>query len=424
VNTNYSVACSSHKILWKSFLFVIIYLACFSTRAESLSISRALQLAEQNAPTLSMQEAEIEFARNAAIPAGELPDPKLFAALDNFPISGPSRLSFSQEPMTMQKIGIMQEVPNSAKRSARVGAAKAAVDRAHTLQSIERLRVRRETALAWITRYVAEQKLAFFDELEYENKLLADAVNTQQIAGTGTPTDPVLPREEFAMLAEWRDELVRDQSTSIAKLRRWIGADAEQPLAGDLPEWPIARVTLEHRLHQHPELTIFEPMGRMIDAGVKEAEAMKKPDWSVEFAYQHRDDSFGDMVSLQFTFDLPIFPGQRQDPQIAARRAERLKLDAEREATFREHTEMLESDLAEYEQISRAMERQQGTFLPLAQEKVDLALAAYRVNKSDLMSVITARRELIDVRLRVIDLEGQRSRAATRLHFTYGDDLP
>lgn len=424
MNTNYSVVCSSHIILWKSFLAVIIYLACINARAESLSISYALQLAEQNAPTLSMQQAEIEFARNAAIPAGELPDPKLFAALDNFPVSGPARLSFSQEPMTMQKIGIMQEVPNSAKRRARVGVAEAAVDRAYTLQSIERLRVRRETALAWIARYVAERKLALFDELEYENRLLAEAVNTQQIAGTGIATDPVLPREELAMLAVWRDELVRDQSTATAKLRRWIGADAEQPLAGGLPEWTVTREVLEHRLHQHPELTIFEPMGRMIDAGVKEAEAMKKPDWAVEFAYQHRDDNYGDMVSLQFTIDLPLFPGQRQDPQIAARRAGRLKLDAEREATFREHTEMLESDLAEYEQLSRAMLRQQGTFLPLAQEKVDLALAAYRVNKADLMSVITARRELIDVRLREIDLEGQRTQAAARLHFTYGDDLP
>ena len=424
MNTYYTSVYSLHVIAWKYILVIISSIAFMDASAEPLSFSKALQLAEQNAPTLSMQQAEIEFARYTAIPAGELPDPRLFAGIENFPVSGPASGSLTEDFMTMEKIGIVQEIPNSDKRNARISAAEAAVDRASTLQLIELLRVRRETALAWISRYIVERKLGLFDELEYENRLLVEAVNTQQIAGSGTATDPVLPREEAAMLAEWHDELVRDQTDAIAKLRRWIGVDAGQPLAGDPPDWPVSQEILEHRLHQHPELIVFEPMGRMIDAEIKEAEAMKKPDWAVEFAYQNRDDSFGDMVSLQFTLDLPIFPGRRQDPQIAARRAERLKLDAEREATFREHTEMLESDLAEHEQLSRALLRQQETFLPLAQEKVDLALAAYRVNKADLMSVVTARRGLIDARVRMIDLEGQRARSAARLHFTYGGDLP
>jgi outer membrane protein TolC len=410
--------------VWKLFLVLILYLSGTGARAGSLGFSQALELAEQNAPTLSVQQAETESASHAAIPAGALPDPRLFAGIENFPVSGPASGSLTEDFMTMQKIGIMQEIPNSDKRHARVSAAEAAVDRARVFQSIELLRVRRETAIAWIARHTTERKLELFDELENENRLLADTVNTQQVSGTGAATDPVLPREEAAMLEEWRDKLLRDRSAAIAKLRRWLGAGAEQPLAGDPPDWPISREILEHRLHQHPELTVFGPMGRMIEAQVREAEAMKKPDWAVEFAYQHRDDAFGDMVSLQFTFDLPLFPGQRQDPQIAARRAERIRLDAEREATFREHNEMLESDLAEYEQLDRALQRQKEAFLPLAQEKVDLALSAYRAGKADLMSVINARRTLIEARLRMLDLEGQRSQAAARLHFAYGDDLP
>ncbi len=424
MNTYYSGVNSSHVIAWKYFLAVMLCIAYTNVRAGSLSFSQALQLAEQNAPTLSMQQAEIESARYAAIPAGELPDPKLFAGIDNFPISGPPGFEPGQEPMTMLKIGVMQDIPNTAKRRARVAAAAAAVDRAQVLKAVERLRVRRETALAWIARYTVERKLALFDELYHENRLLAESVNAQQVAGTGTITDTILPREDAAILAERHDELVRDQSAATAKLRRWIGASAEQPLAGEPPVWPISREVLEQRLHQHPELVVFGPMGWMIDAEVREAEAMKKPDWAMEFAYQRRDDNFGDMVSLQFTLDLPLFPGRRQDPQIAARRSERLKVDAEREATLREHTEILEADLAEYEQLVYALQRQQKTLLPLAQEKVDLALAAYRgAGKIDLISVIIVRRELIDARLRAVDLEGQRSQAAARLHFAYGEDL-
>jgi outer membrane protein TolC len=298
------------------------------------------------------------------------------------------------------------------------------VDRSRIEKTVEVLRVRRETAIAWITRHTVEQKFMLLEDLDHENHLLAEAVRARQVGASVSPADVVMPDVEAAMIAERRNELTREQETAKAALRRWIGPDADAPLAGDPPEWPIARDVLTHRLHQHPELAAFGPMGQMLDAEVREAEAMKKPDWAVELAYQRRDQDYGDMVSLMFTLDLPVFPGKRQDPQIAAKRAERLKLDAEREAALREHTEMLETDLAEYEQLERSLQRQKETLLPLAQKKVELALAAYSAGKLELITVIAARRDLIDLSLRTIDLAGQRAQTAARLHFAYGEDTP
>ncbi|MGH8120765.1 MAG: TolC family protein [Gammaproteobacteria bacterium] len=392
--------------------------------AGPLSFDDALQLAEHNAPTLEAQQAQVDAVNSLTIAAAELPDPKLSIGIENFPISGPPRFSFAEEPMAMAKIGLMQEFPNSDKRRARVAEAGAAVDRARIETTFARLQVRRETALAWISRHTVEKKFLLLDELEHENRLLAEAVRARQVGAGLSPDEVVMPDVEAAMIAERRDELARDQETAKAALRRWIGPDADAPLAGDPPGFPIARDILVHRLHQHPELTAFGPMGQMLDAEVREAEAMKKPDWAVELAYQKRDADFGDMVSLMFTLDLPVFPGKRQDPQIAAKRAERLKLDAEREATLREHTAMLETDLAEYEQLGRSLQRQNETLLPLARKKVDLALAGYSAGKIDLITVIAVRRELIDLCLRNIDLEGQQLQTAARLYFTYEEDAP
>ena len=410
--------------LLRSGLIIIPGMIGMPVFANSLSFDDALQLAEHNAPVLEAQQAQVDAVNSLTISAGELPDPKLSIGLENFPISGPPRFSFSEEPMTMEKVGIMQEIPNQDKRRARVAEAEAAVDRARIEKTVELLRVRRETALAWIARHTVEQKFGLLDALEHENQLLAEAVRARQVGASVSPADVVMPDVEAAMIAERRDEVTRDQETAKAALRRWIGPDADAPLAGDPPQWPITRDGLLHRLHQHPELAAFGPMGQMLDAGVREAEAMKKPDWAVELAYQRRDEDYGDMVSLMFTLDLPLFPGKRQDPQIAAKRAERLKLDAEREAMLREHTEMLETDLAEYEQLERSLQRQKETLLPLAQKKVDLALAAYSAGKLELITVIAARRDLIDLSLRTIDLAGQQTQTAARLHFAYGEDTP
>ena len=162
-------------------------------------------------------------------------------------------------------------------------------------------------------------------------------------------------------------------------------------------------------------------MTREAQAKVREAQAEKKSDWSWEVDYQHRDRQFGDMVSVQLSWDLPLFPQTRQNPKIAAREAEVNQLESEREALSREHTEQLESELADYERLNRAVQRNAQSLLPLAKEKVELSMASYRAGKGDLNAVVAARRELIEARLKQVEVEEQRALINARLYFAYGE---
>ncbi len=396
-------------------------LAGFSTLGHALTFDEALRLAAANAPQIKAREAAVAAAQSDSLPAGELPDPKLVLGVDNLPVSGPDRYSLSSESMTMQRIGVMQEFPNGAKRKARVAVAQSQVAVAEAQTRITRLTVLREAAIAWIARASVEQALARMDALRAENRLLDSAVKAMLAGGKGAPTDAVMPRQEAALIEGRADALRARREQAMAALRRWIGAAAEQPLQGASPDWPISRDVLAHSLHRHPELTGFDAQERRLDAEIGEAQAEKKPDWALELAYQKRAPRFGDMVSFQASFDLPVFPGSRQDPKIAAKRAERAGLDAEREATLREHAAMLESDLAEYRRLANAVKRQREVLLPLADEKAALAMAAWRGGKGSLAEVVAARRERIDAELEAIELDGQRRQVAARLHYAYGD---
>ena len=101
----------------------------------------------------------------------------------------------------------------------------------------------------------------------------------------------------------------------------------------------------------------------------------------------------------------------------AGKQAERNSLDAEREATLREHAAMTESDLAEYHRFENAEKRQRELLLPLAVEKISLAVAAWRGGKGSLAEVISARRERIDTELKILELDGRRQQIAARLHY-------
>lgn len=401
--------------------FILLSVPVGSAFAEPLSFDSALAIAVSETPALRADISQINAARQAAIPAGELPDPKLALGLDNVPIDGANRFSLGRESMTMQRIGVMQEFPNMAKRSARVEAARGRVALSEAETHITRLNVLRETAVAWIARDAVERQLARFDELDKENRLFDAAIRARIAGGKGRALDVVASRQEAAMIDARRDDLVARRQKAIAALKRWVGPRAEANLKGSAPDWPIARNTLEHALHDHPELAIFNSKGRVMDAEVAEARADKKPDWALELAYLKRGSQFGDMAMVQVSFDLPVFAASRQDPRIAARVAEREGLDAEREAVLREHAAMLEADFAEYQRLDRAVKRQRDVLLPLASEKVDLAMAGWRSGKGELVDLVMARREHIDTELRAIALEGERGQAAAQLHYAYSE---
>jgi len=389
--------------------------------AEPLSFAAAVEMAERQSPDLAAQTANVTAARSAAVAAGALPDPRLIVGVENLPASGVDQWSLTRDFMTMQKIGVMQDIPNSKKRHAQVEVAVASVSRAELEQRAQRLLVRRATAVAWLNRYYLEQRLALLDDLERDNRLFGNTVQAQLTAGHGVPADALTPRQEAVELADRRDELLADIIKAKAALRRYVGEASDAPLTSTAPMLAIDAEHLRTHVHEHPELAVFAALHEVAQAELHEAEAAKRSDWGVELAYARRGPTFSNMVSAQVTIGLPLFSGSRQDPLIAAKHQALTKVDAEREVMLRDHTEELEAELADEQLLQRQLMRLQTTRLSLAQQKVDLQLASYQAGKSDLNAVLGARRELLETHLKLIDLESQHATVVAKLYFAYGE---
>ncbi len=397
--------------------------ACVSAKPNAeyaaLSFTAALAQAERNAPQLLADAQRVQAAELSMLPAGALPDPKMIVGVDNLLIEGPSRFEAGGDFMTMRRIGLMQEFPNRAKRVARTAQAQAQIALAQAQRKISQQSVQLSTALAWIARRSAERERAALAALRAENKLLAGAVQAQLAGGKGMLTDAVLPRVEAAMIDERADALDTKVAQANAELHRWLGAEADAPLAGDAPDWSVELATLGQHLNRHPLLQAFASKQQLLHAESDAAKAEKNIDWALEVAYQQRGRAFGDMVSVQLSFDLPFFTKTRQDPLIAAKAAELEALDFERESTTREHAAMFASQLAEHARLTKNALRIEQVFLPLAEEKCALALAAWQAGSADLSAVIAARSERVDLLLRTISLRGDIQMLAAQLHFSY-----
>jgi outer membrane protein, heavy metal efflux system len=128
--------------------------------------------------------------------------------------------------------------------------------------------------------------------------------------------------------------------------------------------------------------------------------------------------------SVQVSLTLPFFGARRQDPAIASKFEARGRIEAERDAWRRERIREFESDLAERDALARQLDRARRDALPLAGERVDLQTAAFGAGRAPLSAVLSARRDLAEARLRIVELEGRLAAVGARLHFTFDARQP
>lgn len=402
--------------------FILLLAVSAAVPAQGLTFQNALALAPTRAPSLVAREAAIDSASAASVSAGELPDPRMSVGVDNFPIQGADRFSLSRDFMTMRRIGLMQDVPNADKRRARVEVANARVTRARAELVVDRVAVQRETANAWINRYMLEKRLAAFDALERENRVEQDTINAQVASGKRQPADAFVTRQDAAMYAERRDELVRELAKSKAALRRWIGSPADEPLVGEPPHLDVDVHRLHESVDRHVEIAATAAEIDIARAELHEAQAGKRPDWGWEVSYQNRGGGFSDMVSFQVRIDLPIFQERRQDSQVLARQKDVSKLEAELENMRRRHAEELEVMLAERDELVRRVERLRTVSLPLQQDRVQLQLASYGAGKGDLGAVLSARKDLVETTLKRLEAEALLAATESKLAYFVAEE--
>ncbi len=123
------------------------------------------------------------------------------------------------------------------------------------------------------------------------------------------------------------------------------------------------------------------------------------------------------MVSLMFSIDLPWSPGTRQDREHAAKLKELDAARAMREDAQRMRGAEVASMLAEWESARAQAQRITDELLPLAAQRREAALAAYRGGSGGLAAVLDARRSELDARLSLIQQEQAAAKAWAWLQF-------
>ena len=381
-----------------------------------LSLTEALAIADRESSLLAAQRSAISAAEETTASARELPDPKLKLGIDNLPADGPDRYSLTRDFMTMRKIGVAQEFVRGEKREIKGRRAENELYREQAMLGDARAAMRRDVALPWLERYFAERMAAVVDEQYAETDLQRESLQAGLRAGKAQPADLLALQVSLQSLLDRRAEYRRQAARSTALLSRWLGAESTRPLA-TLPDRLLAAQHRDVATHaeNHPHLQTLE---RQIDVARNEADlarAANKPDWGLEVAYAQRGPQYSNMLSVQVSIDLPLFQANRQDRSVAAKMAQVEQARALKEDALRQHLAEAQATWADWAAATARLQRFDDTLLPLARERAQLALAAYRGGQGMLAGALEARRVEIELRLQQLQLAAEQGRAYAQL---------
>ena len=193
-------------------------------------------------------------------------------------------------------------------------------------------------------------------------------------------------------------KLGRERPMLEAELNRALGRSAAAtplvPAAPGLSEATLSFETLhEEALQRRPQLLALQSAVARNEKSLELARKDYYPDFDVRLSYGQRENmpdgtKRSDMVNFIVAVNLPVWRDRKLSPRVAEAQAMRDQADRMHLALRNELASKLRQQVAAAEQNARAVRLYQKDILPQARLTVEAALAAYRVNRVDFMTLL------------------------------------
>jgi len=372
----------------------LVPLSAVAAPPSTLTLPSAVDLAVARAPMLDARRAQAESARQEAARAGSLPDPQLTFGIDNLATEGPGAFTAGGDTMTMRTVGITQALTSRSKRQAERAMGQAQALAAGADEIATAVSIRQAAADAWVGAWGARQEVAALRELRSAWSVDVEAATARLRGGSASAADVLAARMEALDLDNRLDDASAREAQARAGLTRWVDKAAGESLAEppDFSVLPFDEPALLARVDAQGALLAWPAREDAAAAALAAARAEKSPAWNLGVSYGSRVRGLSDMVSLQVGVSLPLFTRNRQDRGIAARAADLDAVQAEHADARRAQIEAIQRAWSQWVAWGEQVRRHRDVLMPLAHDRVALALAGYR-GGGDIAPLLSARRD-------------------------------
>ncbi|MBU4211737.1 MAG: TolC family protein [Kiritimatiellae bacterium] len=368
-----------------------------------LALEDALRLTLERNPQIRAARFAVQAANGRRLQAGTIPNPTLSAEVEDFGGSGESR-GFDTAQTT---VAFEQTIELGGKRTARKRTTTAEMKLTEWAMDVRRLDVIEETTQHFVNALAAQEELALSQEAWQMAENIYQTVSNRVAAGKDAPADEAKARAELA-LAKLTADRARSRLTVSRKVLCAMWGDS-------VPAFESVRGDLAKLAHGVPEAALLAEVMTRSPAWVRWTDEIGAAEWRLRSARRDRipDLNVGAGIrqykaenSQAFVagagVELPIFNRNRGSILAAQAELERKRAEQETAQTA------LRVELATAHELLTTMQRAAVTMaqdaLPAAEQAFAAGRAAYASGKIGYLDIQDARRSLIEMRRRQIDI--------------------
>ena len=389
-----------------------LLLLTFSAAAAPLSLPEAESLLQQNPGLTALAQKNVEL-RHQAVAAGQLPDPRLSLGAVNLPSDS---LALNRQQMTMLSLGVSQSFPPWGKRP---------LERDRTETEARAALAERGASAAELTLALRQAWLdAVYDEharqiVAAQQRLAAQSTQASLAAyraSQGPEADVLRSRLAQEELVNALSRIESERADALARIAQILGLRELPELDGHWPDLPAlpGLPQMLATLPGQPALRAAQVQTEAARLGVDIARREYYPEFTVSLGYgQSYYPGSPNWLSAGVEMNLPIFPGKRQDQNLAAAQAQALQAQYRYEDKRLAYARQARSAYARYDALTAQWQRTEDELLPTARHAYEATLSAYTAGRMDMSAVLKAQQDVLDMGLAALryrrDLESARA---------------
>ena len=388
-----------------------------------------LRQAEENNPDIQAARREVEAARNRISPAAAFDDPMLEAGIVNLPANS---FSIRREDMTMKMIGFSQRLPYPGKRALRRDVAEKEAEAADGNYRESLNRVRREVKIAYYDLAQVDESQRIVERNRRVLEQFLSIAETRYSVGSSTQADVFKAQTQLSRMLDEIIKLGRERPAAQAELDRALGQGAAA--AALVPDAPRVRPAvfqlddLRARARQYrPQLLAQESLMARSAKALDLARKDYYPDFDVRVQYGQRDNFNDlrreDLLTFTVAINLPIWRESKRDPRVAEAIAMREQAERTYQAKLNEVDATLRQQVVTAEQSLKSVRLYETGILPQSRLAVDAALSAYRVGRSDFLTLLDSQMNVFNFEVAYLSSVTSHNKALAEIEFLTGKDL-
>ena len=401
-------------------ILVIVLLSSGLAAQTTTPLRDLLKEAEQNSPAVIASAAAVKSSTYAPAQAGALPDTEVM--VQSFSVGDPRPgAGWRTSDFAYVGFGASQELPFPGKRELRRTAAKREIDmaRAESQMTLADVLLRVKLAYAGLAKTQAvlallERNRGIVDQME-------EGAQIRYRTGGGAQQEVIRAQLERSRLSNEVAMQKREAAQFQAQLRALLNPPPASPdvVAEAIQPRSVAMAMPE--ADASPELQAQQAQVANAQAEVDLARREKRPDFGVQYMWQHTSDRFRDYYMGTFSVRLPN-RGRVHAAESQAI-AKREQAEARHRAQHRQIQGEVEQEWAALRTIEDQLRIYREGLLPQSQAAFESGLAGYRAGRQEYQGLLTSYSDSLRLSIEFQQLLAEHESTIARIERLTGGEL-